>query len=232
MHNPFKKDLTEADVANVQQILNEFDIVKVDRPAPSSTMRLSQIMHDDAAGVGRRQSDLQQLAGAMDDMASSGTDPTNELVKTIIYTFGVRLYELALTRVIPVDAINTACTYFEFAVKLDPQYYQAYNRLGDTWIWIPDEQDIITTIGCYKASLNVHGQGRSSTAMFVGGGDERFKGNNYFKIGMCLARLKRVDDAILFISYAQRFIDDDDDMYSELGFENWSQVYERIQTER
>jgi len=165
-------------------------------------------------------------------MASSGTDPTNELVKTIIYTFGVRLYELAFTRVIPVEAINTACKYFEFAVKLDPKYYQAYNRLGDTWIWVPDEQDILTTIGCYKASLQFHGQGQSSTAMFVGGGDERFKGNNYFKIGMCLARLKRVDDAILFISYAQRFISEEDDMYTELGIENWPQVFDRIESER
>jgi hypothetical protein len=232
MHNPFNRDLNDNEISNLQTILDEFAPVEITRPVPSSVKQLSLYMHKHSLGVGENHSDLRKLAGAMDDMVSGDAEITNELVKTIIYTYGVRLYELGLSRVISTGAINTASMYFDFAVKIDPKYYQAYNRLGDTWIWIPDEEDIITTIGCYKASLNFHGQGRSSTTMFVGGGDERVKGNNYFKIGMCLARLKRIDDAILFITYAQRFIDDDDDMYSELGFENWPQVLDHIESEK
>nr|MBC8193051.1 hypothetical protein [FCB group bacterium] len=157
MNNPFKKDLIESDIAKIQLILNEFEIVKVERPVPASIQRLSQIMHGHASGVGESHSDLVQIVGAIDDMVASGSDLTNDLVKTIIYTFGVRLYELGLSQVIPAEAINTASMYFDFAVKIDPEYYQAYNRLGDTWLWVLDVQDIKTTIGCYKASLHFHG---------------------------------------------------------------------------
>jgi tetratricopeptide (TPR) repeat protein len=230
LSNPFKKMLDDREITRIESILNEFELIKIKRPAPSSIGNLSIYMNEHGVKDGKSHPELMEIAANIQKLADTNQDVKSEIVKTLIYTFGVTIYRLALSRIIDAQAINTASTYLEFAVKIDPNYYQAYNRLGDTWIWIPEDQ--VEAIRCYKTSLHYHGQGRSSTAMFVGGGDKRFKGDNYFKIGICLSRINRVADAILFIRYAQDFIEDDDDMYTELGFENWVEVYKNVESMR
>lgn len=225
--NPFKKEIANSDASRVESILNEFDLIRIDRPVPSSIEELVIEMKKHTSWGGQEYSDLVEISNAVLFNALEGEDVSNGMVRTLIYAFGVNIYRLAIAKKLPIEAINSARMYLEIAIKLDPEYYQAYNSLGDTWIWV--QEGVEETIGCYKAALKFHGKGKNSTAIFQNSGDDAIKGDNYFKIGMCLARLNRINDAVLFVTFAQQFLDEEDDIYTDFGFKNWASVYDFIE---
>jgi hypothetical protein len=226
LSNPFLVELNDLEIAYVDTVLDGYELITVDRELPSSMDELATQMYNTLLKVGEEIKELSDIVFALASHAESGAEMKNMTVKTLIYTYGVTLFRLALRKEIPLDGLHHGGLYLEYAVTIDSQYYQAYNRLGDTWFWLEDCE--LDAIGCYKASLVSHGKGESSTSMYVGGGSERFKGNNYFKIGMCFVKLGRYKEARLFLKYAQYFIEEDDEMYSELGFESWEKIRDFI----
>ena len=140
-HNPFEREISHSDVKKVNDILDEFDLIEIDRKPPDSLDVLAHHMRQNVVWNGVEYSNLLEIVNAIVMLSVQGKSTNDQLVKTLIYGFGVALYDMAIDREIPADAINVACTYFEFTVTIDPRYYQGYNRLGDTWLWVADGVD-------------------------------------------------------------------------------------------
>jgi tetratricopeptide (TPR) repeat protein len=227
--NPFKREISDIDKSQVEKILNEFDLIKIDRSLPSIQELMKQISSD-TCWEGERYQELVEIDNAILNLVIEGDDYNNNWYKSYIFAFAVKLYELTMAREIPVEASSFARKYFEMALVIDKEYYQAYNRLGDCWIYVNSSEK--EAIGCYKAALKYHGKGRNSTVMFQNSGDNFLLGDNYFKIGMCLQKLGREDDSILFIAFAQQYVEEDDYLYAGLGFNSWEDVYGFIEYKR
>ena len=83
-------------------------------------------------------------------------------------------------------------------------------------------------ISCFKAALHyVQAKAEhadpSSKVYF-----DNFKGDNYFKIGICFIKLKRKDDAELFITIARNIVSTEYQGLKDIGIKTWDQVFDLL----
>ena len=205
---------------HIENVLSEFELIKIsgEKPTIKDIHSYCEII-----ALTNNNSNVMDMIFAL----QSENNINGPMVKTLLYAFGVLLYQLTIAREIPTDNIKTAMKLLEWAIKIDNGYYQAYNRLGDCWMRIEDGFN--DAISCFKSSLQLTGQGTPSLEMFSGSYSDAFKGDNYLKIGLCLLKLNRKNDAEIFIKEAKRIVSNDYQGYTELGFGNWKDIFQFIE---
>ncbi|MBU0710794.1 hypothetical protein KJ762_09910 [bacterium] len=222
---------SDSHLIKINSILDEFIRMNIDESPPSLEEIISKIRMI-SSNIQHKNSILIDTIEALEMEKTTGSNVYSSSVKILLYSCGVLLFQLSITREIPADNINYALTILEWSIKIDKGYYQAYNRLGDCWMRIKDGFSV--AISCFKASLHysIHGT-RSSIEMFSGSHSgsysDAFKGDNYLKIGLCLLKLNRKNDARLFITEAKSIVSDDYQGFTEIGFSNWDEVFELLE---
>lgn len=205
---------------HIEKILSEFDLMKIsgEQPSIGNIHSFCQII-----ALTNNNSTVMDMIFAL----QNENDINGPMVKTLLYAFGVSLYQLSIAREISADNIKTAMKLLEWAIKIDNGYYQAYNRLGDCWMRI--ENGFNDAISCFKSSLQLTGKGTPSLEMFSGSYSDAFTGDNYLKIGLCLLKLNRKDDAEIFIKEAKKIVSDDYQGFIEIGFRNWDDIFDLLE---
>ena len=148
--------------------------------------------------------------------------------KVNIHTLGVLLFWAEHT--------EAAIPYFEWSALIDEGYHQAYNRLGDCYM-------TLLANGAEKGEVNLElldmGLRHFRTAVFYcdhGTIDKEphsipinnYKADNLMRLGLCLMRIKRYDDAKTLALYAEQISDHRFIGYSQFGYESWKQLLDSI----
>ena len=215
----FNKKNSANNEEHIEDVLSEFELIEIpgEKPTIEDIHAYCQII-----ALTNNNSNVMDMIFAL-----QGENNINgPMVKTLLYAFGVSLYQLTIAREIPADNIKTAMKLLEWAIKIDNGYYQAYNRLGDCWMRIEDGFN--DAISCFKSSHHLTGKGTPSLEMFSGSYSDAFKGDNYLKIGLCLLKLNRKNDAEIFIKEAKNIVSDDYQGFAEIGFGNWEDIFDLL----
>jgi hypothetical protein len=208
--------LNEYNQKVINHVLKDFEIVELPQSLPeiSDIKNLANVIASSNPGI----PEIQSASFAMDPIKQLD-DPT---LKSALYSLGTSLFHLTIKGDIPDDNIKSARRLLEWALTIDPAYYQAYNKLGDCWMRMVG--GFRTAITCFKGAL-YYVQEKAAAAdpsskIFY----DNFKGDNYFKIGICFIKLKRKSDAELFITIARNIVSTEYQGLSEIGLKSWDQV--------
>ena len=208
--------LNEYNQKVINHILGEFEIVELPQSLPEigDIKNFVNVIASSNPGI----PDIQSAAFAMDPIKQLD-DPT---LKSAVYSFGNSLFHLTIKGDIPDDNIKSARRLLEWALKIDPAYYQAYNRLGDCWMRLVG--GFRTAITCFKGALYYVQEKAEAADPSARNLYDNFKGDNSFKIGICFIKLNRKSDAELFITIAKNILSTDYQGLSEIGLKSWDQV--------
>jgi len=213
----FDNTLNEYNQKVINHILAEFNEIDL----PESQLNIGDIKNfvNVIAASNSNVPDLQSNAYAMDPITSLD-DPT---LKSALYSLGSSLFKLTIRGDISDDNIKSAKQLLEWAIKIDPAYSEAYNHLGDCWMRIVGGFEV--AISCFKAALHYVQEKAdradpSSKVYF-----DNFKGDNYFKIGICFIKLNRKGDAELFITIAKNIVSTEYQGFKDIGLKSWDQVF-------
>jgi tetratricopeptide (TPR) repeat protein len=216
----FDNTLNEYNRKVIYHVLEEFTSIDLPQVLPE----ISDIKNfvNVIAAANPKIQDIQSSAFGMDPIHRLN-DPT---LKSALFSLGTTLFHLTIKGDIPDDNIKSAKTLLEWAIKIDPSYFQAYNRLGDCWMRLMGGFE--TAVSCYKEALQ-YAQQKEATADAASNTQfDNFKGDNYFKIGICFIKLKRKGDAELFITVAKNIVSTDYQGLAEIGLKSWDQVFELL----
>jgi len=150
----------------------------------------------------------------------------DSMIDTYFYALGVRLFDLSIQKQISSENINSSMDLFDWAVSLNTNYYQAYNRLGTCHMFTTDGQK--TALSCFKASLKYLGTGKNNLGIFkfAGGYTDNFKGDNYLKMGLCFLKLNKKNNALLLLKEARKHFNNEYSGFTDFGFSSFDQVLE------
>jgi hypothetical protein len=209
--------LNEHDQRIVNHILSRFQTVSL----PDSMPDISDIKNyvNIVAAANQKIPEIQNIAFGLESIKSL-EDP---ILKSALYSLGSSLFKLTIRGDIPDDNIKTAKTFLEWSIKIDDAYYEAYNHLGDCWMRIVGGFE--KAVSCYKAALTTVEQEGILTDPEFKKFFNNFIGDNFFKIGICLIKLNRKNDAELFLTLAHTIVSTDYQGFHDMGLKSWDQVF-------
>jgi len=91
------------------------------------------------------------------------------------------------------------------------------------------ENGLNEAVSCFKTSIYKTGRETPSLEIFSGRYSDAFIGDNYLKIGLCLLKLNRKNDAKVFIESAKRITGPDYQGFTEIGFRTWDEVFNLLE---
>jgi hypothetical protein len=219
----FDRELTEAENVRIADILSDYPLIE---PEPASLDRISAMVMDSQSTADKYsqiQTGLDDIAMGLMSFLPDSSGHIGPMLKTLLYTYGVTLYRLAISDTIPSGQLYGADQYISLATSIDNQYHQAYNMLGDIWLWIPEKAE--KSIRYYKTALHYYG-GPIYSNFASEDSKDNFIGDNYLKIALNLTRLHRLNDAELFFAHAYKLIDSYYGGFSDFNFDGWVGVQE------
>ena len=219
----FDRQLKEDDCSRIESILSGYPLIE---PEPATLDKISSMVMDSqitAQKYSNIQTGLDDIAMGLMSFLPDDSGHVGPMVKTLLYTYGVTLYRLAISNTIPTGQLYGADQYISLATSIDNNYHQAYNMLGDIWLWIPEKAE--KSIRYYKTALHYYG-GPIYSNLASEDSKDNFIGDNYLKIALNLTRLHRLDDAELFFAHAYKLIDSYYGGFSDFNFDGWVGVQE------
>lgn len=210
---------------NIKEILSEFDLKKFSGNEPSEYHVLKEI---EELSTLNNQTVQDNIASFLSIYNSNPNLKDNQTLKVLIYALGVSLFDLTILRQIK-ESINSAMRLFEQTILIDGKYFQAYHRLGNCLLYCPQEE--YNAISCFKTSIEY--EETSIVSVFQTSHSSTWLGENYLGIGLALARLNRIDDALVFISESKSLLGEltiDNGLvgYFNFSFNNWDEVFDFI----